>query len=393
MKRPGRILPVIVFSQFAGTSLWFAGNAILPDIQKAWQLGDASLGWMTSSVQLGFIAGTFLFAFLTLADRYPGRLIFLICSVIGGFTNLSIIFIDGNLVSLITLRFFTGFFLAGIYPVGMKIAAEWYRKGLGKALGYLVGALVIGTAFPHLIRGLANDLHWEKVMLYVSGIAITGGVLMYLLVPEGPYKKSSSGFSFKAVVNIFKEKDFRHAAFGYFGHMWELYAIWTFVPFILIKYAELNHTGFNVSTWSFIIIGAGALGCVLGGYASKVYGSVKVAFVMLFVSGICCLISPILFDIPYEIFMLIMVIWGFTVVADSPQFSTLNALTAPKALIGTGLTMVTGIGFAITIFSIELLNTLKDVVTHEMLFLLLIPGPVFGLITLIPLIRKEPVMG
>ena len=132
---------------------------------------------------------------------------------------------------------------------------------------------------------------------------------------------------------------------------------------------------------------------MLGGYASKVYGSVKVAFVMLFVSGICCLISPILFDIPYEIFMLIMVIWGFTVVADSPQFSTLNALTAPKALIGTGLTMVTGIGFAITIFSIELLNTLKDVVTHEMLFLLLIPGPVFGLITLIPLIRKEPVMG
>jgi predicted MFS family arabinose efflux permease len=388
MDRPSQILPIIVFSQFAGTSLWFAGNAILADVQVSWGLGGASLGWMTSSVQLGFIAGTFLFSILSIVDRYSPPLIFLICSLAGALSNYLILVVDGNLQNLVILRFCTGFFLAGIYPVGMKIAAGWYQKGLGRALGYLVGALVAGTAFPHLVKGFGKGLPWETVIVSVSVLAATGGIAMFMFVKNGPYHSSSSKFEWSAIRQVFKVKEFRSAAFGYFGHMWELYALWTFVPFILIIYSQTNEFEFNIPLISFLIIGSGALGCVIGGLFSNKTGSAKVAYIFLLISGICCLLSIFLMDLPFLLFISILLIWGFTVVADSPQFSTLNALTAPKQLVGTGLTIVTSIGFAISILSIELLNILKEFMDSRWLFLALIPGPVFGLRALRYILNK-----
>jgi MFS family permease len=388
MDRPSQILPIIVFSQFAGTSLWFAGNAILADVQVSWGLGGASLGWMTSSVQLGFIAGTFLFSILSIVDRYSPPLIFLICSLAGALSNYLILVVDGNLQNLVILRFCTGFFLAGIYPVGMKIAAGWYQKGLGRALGYLVGALVAGTAFPHLVKGFGKGLPWETVIVSVSVLAATGGIAMFMFVKNGPYHSSSSKFEWSAIRQVFKVKEFRSAAFGYFGHMWELYALWTFVPFILIIYSQTNEFEFNIPLISFLIIGSGALGCVIGGLFSNKTGSAKVAYIFLLISGICCLLSIFLIDLPFLLFISILLIWGFTVVADSPQFSTLNALTAPKQLVGTGLTIVTSIGFAISILSIELLNILKEFMDSRWLFLALIPGPVFGLRALRYILNK-----
>lgn len=379
MDRPSQILPIIVFSQFAGTSLWFAGNAILADIQVSWNLGTASLGWITSAVQLGFIVGTFLFSILSIADRYSTRIIFLICSMAGAFSNYLILVLDGNLQNLILLRFCTGFFLAGIYPVGMKIAAGWYQKGLGKALGYLVGALVLGTAFPHLVKGFGKGLPWDTVILSVSILAATGGIAMFIFVKNGPFHAGSSKFQWSAITQVFKVKEFRSAAFGYFGHMWELYALWTFIPFLLIVYQENTGFEFNIPLISFLVIGSGALGCVIGGLFSNKKGSARVAYLFLLTSGICSLLSIFLTDLPFVLFITVLLIWGFTVVADSPQFSTLNALTAPKHLVGTGLTIVTSIGFAISILSIELLNILKESVDPRWMFLVLVPGPLFGL--------------
>ena len=388
MARPWWILPVIVFSQFAGTSLWFAGNAILPDIQESWNLGIASLGWMSSSVQLGFIVGTFISATLTISDRYSPRSIFLLSSLAGAASNFLILVLDGSMQNLLILRFSTGFFLAGIYPIGMKIAAGWYDKGLGRALGFLVGALVLGTAFPHLVKGFGSGLPWEKVITAVSLLAASGGLAMFLLVPDGPYHTTSTKFNWSAIQQVFKVKEFRSAALGYFGHMWELYAFWTFVPFILINFTVVSGHNLNVSILSFIIIGIGTIGCIAGGMLSDKLGSAKIANSFLLISGICCLLSIFLWELPFILFISILLVWGFTVVADSPQFSTLNAQTAPKQWVGTGLTIVTSIGFAVSIVSIELLNFLKELIEPRFLFLFLIPGPILGLNALRYLVRS-----
>ena len=221
---PRRILPAIIISQFAGTSLWFAGNAVLPDLQRLWGLSPRALGYMTSSVQLGFIAGTLVFAVLAISDVFSPRKIFLICSLIGAFCNAGVYLFADGLSSLMVFRFLTGFFLAGIYPVGMKIAAGWYQQDLGRALGYLVAALVLGTAFPHLLKAMSQSLPWSSVILTVSAIAAFGGLLMVVLVPDGPYLAKGSKFDPGALKKIFQSKNFRSSAFGYFGHMWELYA-------------------------------------------------------------------------------------------------------------------------------------------------------------------------
>jgi len=228
--RPARILPVIVAAQFAGVAIWFAGNAVLGDLQRAWGLPEAALGYVTSAVQLGFIAGTLAFAFLALADRYSPRLVYLVCSLLGALANLAAIAADGSLAALLATRFITGFFLAGIYPVGMKIASGWFQKDLGNALGLLVGALVLGTAFPHLLKGLGQSWPWETVLLGVSALCAAGGALMYRLVPDGPHLGRGATFDPAALAAVFRSPGFRASAFGYFGHMWELYAFWAFVP-------------------------------------------------------------------------------------------------------------------------------------------------------------------
>ena len=389
--RSGRILPVIIFAQFAGTSLWFAGNAVLGDLQRQWHLGDAALSHTTSAVQLGFIAGTLVFAFFTIADRFSPRVVFFICSLLGALSNLGIYAAADGLVSLVALRFSTGFFLAGIYPVGMKIAAGWYRKGLGAALGYLVGALVVGTAFPHLLKSSGRSLAWEHVILSISAISALGGVLMLLLVPDGPYTVTVTRFDRKAFAAIFRSRDLRFAAFGYFGHMWELYTLWAFCPVLIRAYGAGAGQPLNVSLWSFWMIAAGCLGCIGGCIVSFRLGSSSIAFYQLLASGICCLLSPLFFQAPLEIFLGFLIVWGIAVVGDSPQFSALTAQTAPRELVGSALTIVTSIGFLITIISIQFTSFLTDFLSPQYIFLFLVPGPIFGLIHLWPLYGRRSV--
>ncbi len=384
-KKHSWILPVIIFSQFAGTSLWFASNAILGDLQKQWRLGDASLSHMTSSVQFGFIIGTLIFAFFTVADRYSPRKVYFACSLLGALANLGLYLLADGLTTLMIFRFMTGFFLAGIYPVGMKIAAGWYRQGLGLALGWLVGALVVGTAFPHLIKSLNRSLPWETVILSVSIISAVGGCLMWLLVPDGPYLVKGTRFSSKAFGIIFRSRDLRSASFGYFGHMWELYTVWAFIPLLLSHYAHTSSLALNVSGWSFFVIAIGSLGCIVGGLLSKKFGSATVAFFQLLSSGICCLLTPLMFHAPPAVFLGFLIFWGIVVVGDSPQFSALTAQTAPRDLVGSALTIVTSIGFAITILSIQFTNFLAGWLNIQIVLLFLVIGPIVGLIYLWPL--------
>lgn len=389
MNVPKRILPVIVFSQFAVTSLWFAGNAIIADLQTGMGVGIEDTGIVTSAIQLGFITGTLFFALISISDRYSPRKLFLICSILGAISNLLIYFIAYNLFSLLVLRFITGFFLTGIYPIGMKIASGWYKKGLGKAIGLLVGALVLGTAFPHLIKSLGGSLPWEQVIFIISGFSLLGGVTMYLFVKDGPNISSGTKFDPKAIIKIFKYKKLRSSAFGYFGHMWELYTFWALIPVILIYYLKLNPGKLNISFWSFIIITSGSVGCTVGGIISKKIGSAKVAYSQLALSGFCCIISPIMFYTPTTVFLAYLVFWGIVVVGDSPQYSAIIALAAPKELVGSGLTIVNSIGFAITILSLWFIYQFIGVIEISYALMILALGPIMGLISMKKLLSQD----
>lgn len=391
---PLYVLPLIVFSQFAGTSVWFAGNAILPALQVQYQLPDSIVGNITTAVQSGFIIGTLTFALLSIADRFSPVKLFMWCALLAAVFNVIVIWSDDNVSVLLACRFLTGFFLAGVYPVGMKIAADWYAKGLGKALGFLVGALVAGKALPHLIKSTIHVSNWEQVMMITSAIAAIGGLLMGCLLKNGPHRTQSTGLKRVKFRSLFQHRSFKAAAFGYFGHMWELYTFWAFAPLMIMWYNQLHASAIPVSFWSFVIIGIGTISCIIGGSISNKIGSAKVAWISLIISCICCLLSPLFFYASPGMFLTGLIVWGCFVIADSPQFSALVSQTAAPETKGTALTLVTSIGFAITIVSIETLNLiwnrfLPDDLPKYWLLPILALGPVFGLINMKSLLEKK----
>lgn len=390
MKPARHILPVIVFAQFCCTSLWFAGNAVMPDLVREFGLSPNDVGHLTSAVQFGFICGTLAFAILTVADRFSPSRVFLFSALAGALCNLGMLPGEHGMASLLALRFATGFFLAGIYPVGMKIAADYFDKRLGRSLGFLVGALVLGTAFPHLVRGLGADLSWRYALVAISALAATGGVLLWATVADGPFRRPGSGPDFSGFFRIFSDRNFRAAAFGYFGHMWELYAFWAFVPLLLAAYLE-KHPDIDASVpgLSFAVIGIGGLGCMVSGQVSQQLGTRATAATALLLSGLCCLALPLAARASWPVFLGFLLFWGFMVVADSPLFSTLVAQRAQPALKGTALTIVNCIGFSITILSIQLLTALQGQAGGFGIFAILAAGPLFGLVGLFSGRRKS----
>jgi len=384
MPIPKHILPVIVISQFCCTSLWFAGNGVISDLISSFHLNNNALGHLTIAVQVGFIVGTLVFSLLTIADRFAPSKVFMISALLGAFFNFVTIYPNNQLFSLVGIRFLTGFFLAGIYPVGMKIAADYFEKGLGKSLGFLVGALVLGTAFPHLLKEISYLFAWQSVITTTSVLATLGGILMFLLVPNGPYRKPSQKLDLKSITKIFQHKKFRAAAFGYFGHMWELYAFWAFVPFMLNTYNHLNlGTLTNIPLLSFLIIAIGGIACIVSGYLSLSIGTKKTAFYALVFSGLCCFLSPIFFTVaPVPLFLGFLFFWSFMVIADSPLLSTLVAQNATPQLKGTALTIVTCMGYFISTLSIQFINTVQHTTDSQFLYLVLGIGPIIGILAL-----------
>lgn len=376
-----RVLPIIVAAQFLCTTLWFGGNAVLPGLSADLRLPSSALAGISSAVQIGFISGTLVYAILTIADRFAPSIVFLFSAILAAGSNLGVV-VAGGYTEILVLRFLTGFFLAGIYPVGMKIAADYFDHGLGKALGFLVGALVLGTAFPHLVNSFSAYLEWQLVLLVVSACAIAGGVMMWLLVPPGPYRKQIDKPSLRRFASVNLSAKFRSAALGYFGHMWELYAFWAFLPLFIRSYTTQTGVDLPVSFTSFFVIAVGGLACVAGGYLAVKFSAGNTAKLALACSAACCLLSVFAFSLPPVIFIVFMLAWGCAVVADSPMFSTLVAQNAPAGSKGTALTFVTCIGFLITIFSIGLLGSIAVSMDHRFMFLFLAPGPLLGLLAM-----------
>lgn len=378
-------LPIIVFSQFFCTSLWFAGNSVISDIANDLNLEPVFLAHLTSAIQFGFITGTLVFAILTISDRFSPSLVFFISSLLAGLLNLGITLNNIDSEEILLFRFLTGFFLAGIYPVGMKIASDYYQAGLGKSLGFLVGALVLGTAFPHLLKSFTIGFPWKYVIYSTSALSVVGGFSILLFVPDGPFRKQGQKLKFTTFIKGFKQRDFREFALGYFGHMWELYAFWAFVPVILTSYNNYYpNVKLNVPLYSFLIIASGGISSAVSGIIAQRYGARKVATASLFLSCLCCLSSPF-FLFSNSVFLLIMFlfIWSIAVIADSPLFSTLIAQNAPEESRGTSLTIVNCIGFAITILSIQLISFLSEIINSQYIYLILAIGPIFGLLALL----------
>lgn len=380
---PTYILPAIVLSFFMVTCSWFATNLIVSDLKIVYDLHNGAASDLISVVQLGFMVGTFVFAFLNITDTLSPRLFFLINAICASFLNLLILFWADSFWNLMLLRFLTGICMGGIYPAAIKTTASWFdKKVLGKAMGFTVGALALGTAFPQLLKYLGTTLNYIQVIYVVAGLAFLGGVLMFVFVPNGPFLKKASKFSFQNIIQVIRVVEYRKSVYGYFGHMWELFAFWQFVPMYLVYYVKMTEYSFSVPLVSYIVIAFGFVGCVVGGMLSVKSGSKKVAIVNLIASGVLCLISPFFTQIPVYIFIPLMLLWGWMVLGDSPQFSTLVSNALPPHLIGTGITIMTCIGYTISILSIQLLKFLYPYITTDYIFTLLFFGPLIGYFSL-----------
>lgn len=394
MKAAPRLNPVatIAVAQLMGTSLWFSANGAADDLRRAWGVGVTDIGTLTSAVQIGFILGTLGFALSGLADRFPASKIFAVCALLGAAFNAGFAWLASGIASGAVFRFCVGICLAGIYPIGMKLVVSWSPQRTGSALAYLVGMLTLGTALPHALRAIGGTWKWQYVIASSSVLAVLAAVLIFAL-GDGPHlalRKHSQG-SMKGVFGAFASPAFRAAALGYFGHMWEVYTFWTIVPLLIVRTAlNAGLQGTSVSGLAFAIIAAGAVGSVAGGVLSHKVGSRAVAATALATSGLCCLIfaSGWQWFAPVGLLVLFLV-WGAAVVADSPQFSALSARACPADLVGGALAIQISIGFAITVVSIALITTLFTRMGTGVAWLLL-PGPVLGLLGFYPELRIAP---
>jgi len=364
----------IILSQFLSGSIWFAAN-----------VAYAGQGLILSAVQLGFITGSLVFALVNLSDRCAPARVFFCCSLAGAALNLCGIFLGKSPGLLMVTRFGCGISLAGIYPVGMKIAASWYPATISRALGFLVGALVLAAGFPYLIRAFSIEAGAGLILGITSGACITGGVIQVLLVRDGPHLPRATVFDMGVLGRMFRHPGFRGASFGYFGHMWELYAVFAYVPLLFASLTPVRPV-----LWVFGFFVAGALGCGLGGLVALKTGSRKVALWALGISGLCCFFSPWFHLLPVWASLFVMLVWGIAVVADSPQFSSLNTRFAPREYVGSALTLVNCIGFLITIITIELLGLWIEAFGIRAAFLLLLPGPVVGFLALLRCPADKP---
>ncbi len=384
-----RALLLIAVSQLFALALWFSTSAIIEPLEDAWLLTSTQTTYLALAVQLGFVVGAFGFAVGGVADAVPARRLFAVSAVAGATANALLLTVGPADVTLaVVLRFITGVALAGVYPSGLKAMSGWYRAGRGMALGVLVGALTVGSASPHLISGIGLD--WRGVLLAASLLAVAGAVVMSSSVADGPYETSRAGFEWRQVGRVVRNRGFRLATYGYLGHMWELYAMWTWTAAWFIASAESRG---DTSGWvplaTFATIAAGGIGAWLAGRLADRTGRTRVAGVSLTISGTCCVISPLLFGATPLVVVPIFLVWGFAVVADSAQFSTMVTEVADDSYRGTALTLQTALGFLLTLVTIRGVPWLADVWGWRWAFPLLGLGPAAGIAAMLTLRRSS----
>ncbi|MFG6667785.1 MFS transporter [Halomonas sp. HNIBRBA4712] len=377
-----RPVTVIALAQLLGTSLWFSANSAFDELARAWDVSAAEIGWLTGAVQGGFILGTLTLALTGLADRFRASHLFVIFAIIGALCNALFAWTAQGLADGLVWRFLVGLSLAGIYPVGMKLVVSFAPERTGQALAQLVAMLTLGTALPHGLKELGAQLPWQAVISASSLLALVGAALIFRL-GDGPHlpTRPASGGEHLRVFDAFRVARFRAAAWGYFGHMWELYAFWTVVPLLIAGSVLAGETpGVGVSGMAFGVIGAGALGCLIGGALSHRVGSAAVALSMLALSCVCAVTFALFWrSLPPLGLGALLLVWGAAVVADSPQFSALAAKACPPTIVGASLAIMNAIGFAITVVSIGLVTALFERVGLDAAWLL-VPGPLLGLL-------------
>lgn len=385
------MLVVLAAAEFLGMTAWFSATAVTPALIDELHLDAAGASWLTMAVQAGFVAGTLVSAIANLPDVLNPRRLFAIGCVIAAAANALVTRApDGG--TAIALRLLTGAALACVYPPGMKIAAGWFLERRGLALGVLVGALTAGKAFPHLLQALMGDAGWRAQMLVSSALTLVAGALVAVLVRDGPYVAATAPFDARAVTRLFTTPGARQATLGYLGHMWELYAMWTWVGAYATASLAASRASDPSRLGSFIAFAAivsGTIGCVLAGWYGDRTGKARVATAAMIVSGLCCALSPLIFGGSAAALVVLAAVWGFAVVADSAQFSALVAQFTERHHVGTALTVQTCLGFLLTLITIRLVPAFADVVGWRWAFLLLVPGPVSGIVALRPLLRNK----
>ena len=397
---PSLAVAAIVLAQCLSTSLWFSPSGVAESLMLAWQLSPASFGWLLAATQLGFIGGTMVFALSGAADRFQPTRIFVVCSAIGALANAAVTWGVTDYGVFWSLRFVVGMCLAGIYPLGMKMLVQRVGSQPAAALGWLVGMLTLGTAMPHGLRALGQSWPWPEVLLGSSALALVGAALVAWM--GQPPKQAASPattttlppvrLNTQALREVMAVRGFRASALGYFGHMWELYAFWSVLPWLSLPiHRALVTAGYgwapSVALISFAAIGIGFLGCVLGGIWSRRVGSARVAATALAASGLMCLGYPLIPNAWPLVQLGALLFWGICVVADSPQFSAMSSQHAPPQWLGSALVLQNGVGFFITVLSILLLGWAVQQ-WGSMALWLLAPGPLLGLWALRPLLKE-----
>jgi len=373
-----RSLGLLAVALVLSMSTWFSASAVLPQLRAEWQLGTTAGAWLTIAVQLGFVAGALFSSLVNLADVRSARAVIVGGSLAAAAANLGLLAASGA-GTAIPLRFLTGVCLAGVYPPALKLMSTWFVRGRGTALGVLVGALTVGSASPHLVNGLGG-LDWQAVVVVTSALTAAGGLLVLAGVREGPFPFPRAVFDPRQAGRAFRNRGVRLASLGYFGHMWELYAMWSW--FLVFAGDELYADRTDAAFVTFAVIAAGGLGCIAGGIAGDRLGRPETTAACMALSGACALSIGF---VPHGLALAIALVWGFTVVADSAQFSTLVTEHSDQAYVGTALTLQLAVGFTLTVATIWLIPYLVDAAGWGWAFAFLAAGPALGVLAMLRL--------